>query len=176
MITAPEIFSAVGPVSAACSACWPSSPSAMKIAEKLRDEGQARPDHPPGPDLPGRDAGDRGDVARHERQHARGEERDQPGAERDREADARGDVHRTLADRRSITLAGAADAWLCSAASVMVAFTVADVVRQGPVRWSADDGKRKLTVCERSSEELSTEPTVTVVKVERGSLRTPQDP
>ena len=34
-ISAPETFSAVGPVSAACSACWPSSPSAMKMNEKL---------------------------------------------------------------------------------------------------------------------------------------------
>ena len=34
-ISAPLTFSAVGPVSVECSACRPSSPSTMKMAEKL---------------------------------------------------------------------------------------------------------------------------------------------
>ena len=43
MITAPETLSAAGPVSAPCSACCPSSPSAMKITEKLATNARLGP-------------------------------------------------------------------------------------------------------------------------------------
>ena len=43
MITAPRILRAAGPVSAPCSACWPSSPSAMKITEKLATNARLGP-------------------------------------------------------------------------------------------------------------------------------------
>ena len=43
MISTPETFCAVGPVSELCSACWPSSPSAMKIAEKLATNARLGP-------------------------------------------------------------------------------------------------------------------------------------
>ena len=58
------------------------------------DEREARADHTPGLDL-GRvgDAGDRRDVARDQRQHARREEADQTGPERDRDGDAGRGVH-----------------------------------------------------------------------------------
>ena len=53
------------------------------------DEREARADHAAGLDLGRvRDAGDRRDVARDERQHAGREEADQTGAEGDRDADA----------------------------------------------------------------------------------------
>ena len=89
MITPPEIFSAVGPVSAECSARWPSSPRAMKMNEKLPTKARLGPSTRPRADLPGLAAGDRGDVAGHERQHARRQEGDQPGAERHRKSDSR---------------------------------------------------------------------------------------
>ncbi len=43
MITPPETFSAVGPVSAECSALWPSSPRAMKMNEKLPTKARLGP-------------------------------------------------------------------------------------------------------------------------------------
>ena len=42
-ISAPLTFCAVGPVSAPCSACWPSNPSAMKITEKLATKARLGP-------------------------------------------------------------------------------------------------------------------------------------
>ena len=99
MITAPETFSAAGPVSAPCSACWPSRPSAMKMTEKLATKARLGPITRRGADLGRRHAGHRRDVAGDERQHARRQERDQPGAERHRNADARSRVHRALAQR-----------------------------------------------------------------------------
>ena len=71
-------------------------PSRMKIAEKLSDEQQARDEHAPDPhallQVARRDADHGREVAGHERQHARREERDEPGGDRDRDADARGGV------------------------------------------------------------------------------------
>ena len=43
MIMAPETLSAVGPVRAPCRACWPSRPSAMKMAEKLATKARLGP-------------------------------------------------------------------------------------------------------------------------------------
>ncbi len=54
MITAPEIFSAAGPVSALRSARWPSSPSAMKMNEKLPTNARLGPSTCPFVTSPGR--------------------------------------------------------------------------------------------------------------------------
>ena len=42
-ITAPQTFSAAGPVNAPCSACWLIRPSAMKMTEKLATKARLGP-------------------------------------------------------------------------------------------------------------------------------------
>ena len=65
----------------------------MKMTEKLATNARLGPITRRARISAGRHAGHRRDVARHERQDARRQERDQPGAERHRYANARGRVH-----------------------------------------------------------------------------------